>query len=67
MKRLWVRIVSGATYKLDCLPSAASLDELPRFINAQYDIDAMRNGSLGFDLMTIGKTLAVVWRDQNAY
>jgi len=33
----------------------------------QYDIDYMRNGSLGFDLMIIGKTLAVVWRDQNAY
>jgi lipopolysaccharide/colanic/teichoic acid biosynthesis glycosyltransferase len=33
----------------------------------QYDIDTMRNGSLLFDLMIIGKTLAVVWRDQNAY
>jgi putative colanic acid biosynthesis UDP-glucose lipid carrier transferase len=33
----------------------------------QYDIDTMRNGSLVFDLMIIGKTLAVVWRDQNAY
>jgi putative colanic acid biosynthesis UDP-glucose lipid carrier transferase len=33
----------------------------------QYDIDYMRNGSLLFDLMIIGKTLAVVWRDQNAY
>ena len=33
----------------------------------QYDIDYMRNWSLGFDLMIIGKTLAVVWRDQNAY
>ena len=33
----------------------------------QYDIDYMRNWSLMFDLMIIGKTLAVVWRDQNAY
>jgi len=33
----------------------------------QYDIDYMRNWSLVFDLMIIGKTLAVVWRDQNAY
>jgi putative colanic acid biosynthesis UDP-glucose lipid carrier transferase len=33
----------------------------------QYDIDYMRNWSLGFDLMIIGKTLLVVWRDQNAY
>ncbi len=33
----------------------------------QYDIDTMRNWSLVFDLMIIGKTLAVVWRDQNAY
>jgi putative colanic acid biosynthesis UDP-glucose lipid carrier transferase len=33
----------------------------------QYDIDYMRNWSLGFDLMIIGKTLVVVWRDQNAY
>ena len=33
----------------------------------QYDIDTMRNGSLMFDLMIIGKTLLVVWRDQNAY
>ena len=33
----------------------------------QYDIDTMRNGSLGFDLMIIGKTVLVVWRDQNAY
>jgi putative colanic acid biosynthesis UDP-glucose lipid carrier transferase len=33
----------------------------------QYDIDYMRNWSLGFDLMIISKTLAVVWRDQNAY
>ena len=33
----------------------------------QYDIDYMRNGSLLFDLMIIAKTLAVVWRDQNAY
>jgi len=27
----------------------------------------MRNWSLMFDLMIIGKTLTVVWRDQNAY
>lgn len=33
----------------------------------QYDIDYMRNWSLGFDIMIIGKTLFVVWRDQNAY
>ncbi|MGE4341349.1 MAG: undecaprenyl-phosphate glucose phosphotransferase, partial [Pigmentiphaga sp.] len=33
----------------------------------QYDIDYMRNWSLVFDLMIIGKTIAVVWRDQNAY
>jgi putative colanic acid biosynthesis UDP-glucose lipid carrier transferase len=33
----------------------------------QYDIDYMRNWSLGFDLMIIVKTLVVVWRDQNAY
>ncbi|MHB1214978.1 MAG: undecaprenyl-phosphate glucose phosphotransferase [Thiobacillus sp.] len=33
----------------------------------QYDIDYMRNWSLMFDLMIIAKTLAVVWRDQNAY
>ncbi|MGA9163895.1 MAG: undecaprenyl-phosphate glucose phosphotransferase [Thiobacillus sp.] len=33
----------------------------------QYDIDYMRNWSLMFDLMIIGKTLLVVWRDQNAY
>jgi putative colanic acid biosynthesis UDP-glucose lipid carrier transferase len=33
----------------------------------QYDIDYMRNWSLGFDLVIIAKTLAVVWRDQNAY
>ncbi|MHB1351796.1 MAG: undecaprenyl-phosphate glucose phosphotransferase [Thiobacillus sp.] len=33
----------------------------------QYDIDYMRNWSLMFDLMIIGKTLTVVWRDQNAY
>jgi len=33
----------------------------------QYDIDYMRNWSLMFDLMIIGKTLIVVWRDQNAY
>ena len=33
----------------------------------QYDIDTLRNGSLVFDLMIIAKTLAVVWRDQNAY
>jgi putative colanic acid biosynthesis UDP-glucose lipid carrier transferase len=33
----------------------------------QYDIDYIRNWSLMFDLMIIGKTLAVVWRDQNAY
>jgi lipopolysaccharide/colanic/teichoic acid biosynthesis glycosyltransferase len=33
----------------------------------RYDIDTMRNGSLGLDLMIIGKTLAVVWRDQNTY
>ncbi len=33
----------------------------------QYGIDTMRNGSLVFDLMIIGKTIAVVWRDQNAY
>ncbi|MFH1817351.1 MAG: hypothetical protein ABIK08_15265 [Pseudomonadota bacterium] len=33
----------------------------------QYGIGTMRNGSLEFDLMIIGKTLAVVWRDQNAY
>ncbi len=33
----------------------------------QCDIDTLRNGSLGFDLMIIGKTLAVVWRDRNAY
>ena len=33
----------------------------------QYDIDYMRNWSLVFDLMIISKTLAVVWRDQNAY
>jgi putative colanic acid biosynthesis UDP-glucose lipid carrier transferase len=33
----------------------------------QHDIDTMRNWSLLFDLMIIGKTLAVVWRDQNAY
>ena len=33
----------------------------------QYDIDYMRNWSLVFDLMIIGKTLLVVWRDQNAY
>jgi putative colanic acid biosynthesis UDP-glucose lipid carrier transferase len=32
----------------------------------QYDIDTMRNGSLVFDLMIIGKTIAVVWRDRNA-
>jgi len=36
-------------------------------VRIQYDIDYMRNGSLMFDLMIIGKTLAVVWRDQNAY
>jgi len=33
----------------------------------QCDIDTMRNGSLMFDRMIIGKTLAVVWRDRNAY
>ncbi len=33
----------------------------------QYDIDYMRNWSLVFDLMIIVKTVAVVWRDQNAY
>jgi putative colanic acid biosynthesis UDP-glucose lipid carrier transferase len=33
----------------------------------QYDIDYMRNWSLVFDLMIIAKTVAVVWRDQNAY
>lgn len=33
----------------------------------QYDIDYMRNWSLVFDLMILGKTLMVVWRDQNAY
>jgi putative colanic acid biosynthesis UDP-glucose lipid carrier transferase len=33
----------------------------------QYDIDTMRNWSLMFDLMIIAKTVAVVWRDQNAY
>jgi putative colanic acid biosynthesis UDP-glucose lipid carrier transferase len=33
----------------------------------QYDIDYMRNWSLGFDLVIIAKTIAVVWRDQNAY
>ena len=33
----------------------------------QYDIDYMRNWSLMFDLMIIFKTLAVVWRDRNAY
>jgi len=33
----------------------------------QYDIDYMRNWSLGFDLMIIFKTVVVVWRDQNAY
>ena len=33
----------------------------------QYDIDYMRNWSLMFDLMIIAKTVAVVWRDQNAY
>ncbi len=33
----------------------------------QYDIDYMRNGSLVFDLMIIGKTVVVVRRDQNAY
>ena len=32
----------------------------------QYDIDTMRNWSLLFDLMIIAKTLAIVWRDQNA-
>jgi putative colanic acid biosynthesis UDP-glucose lipid carrier transferase len=33
----------------------------------QYDIDYIRNWSPMFDLMIIGKTLIVVWRDQNAY
>lgn len=33
----------------------------------QYDIDYIRNWSLMFDLMIIGKTLLVVWRDHNAY
>ena len=33
----------------------------------QYDIDTLRKGSLVFDLMIIARTLAVVWRDQNAY
>lgn len=33
----------------------------------QYDIDYMRNWSLMFDLLIIGKTLVVVWKDQNAY
>jgi putative colanic acid biosynthesis UDP-glucose lipid carrier transferase len=33
----------------------------------QYDIDTMRNGSLLFDLMIIGKTLAGVGRGQSAY
>ena len=33
----------------------------------QYDIDTIRNWSLVFDLMIIAKTVAVVWRDQNAY
>ncbi|OYW63600.1 MAG: hypothetical protein B7Z32_10950 [Hydrogenophilales bacterium 12-64-13] len=33
----------------------------------QYDIDYIRNWSLMFDLMIIGKTLVVAWRDQNAY
>ncbi len=33
----------------------------------QYDIDYMRNWSLMLDLMIIAKTIAVVWRDQNAY
>lgn len=33
----------------------------------QYDIDYMRNWSLGFDLIIIAKTIGVVWRDQNAY
>ena len=33
----------------------------------QCDIDTMRNGSLVFDLMIIGKPLPVMWRDQNAY
>jgi len=42
-----------------------SLDKMRARI--QYDIDYMRNWSLIFDLMIIGKTLLVVWRDQNAY
>jgi putative colanic acid biosynthesis UDP-glucose lipid carrier transferase len=33
----------------------------------QYDIDYIRNWSLAFDLVIILKTIAVVWRDQNAY
>ena len=32
----------------------------------QYDIDTMRNGSMMFDHMIIGKPLAIVWRDQYA-
>ena len=43
----------------------ATLDKMRARI--QYDIDYMRNWSLMFDLMIIGKTLTVVWRDQNAY
>ena len=43
----------------------ATLDKMRARV--QYDIDYMRNWSLVFDLMIIGKTLAVVWRDQNAY
>ncbi len=43
----------------------ATLDKMRARI--QYDIDYMRNWSLVFDLMILGKTLVVVWRDQNAY
>jgi putative colanic acid biosynthesis UDP-glucose lipid carrier transferase len=43
----------------------ATLDKMRARI--QYDIDYMRNWSLMFDLMIIAKTVAVMWRDQNAY
>ena len=33
----------------------------------QYDITTLCTGSRMLDLMIIGKTIAVVWRDQNAY
>jgi putative colanic acid biosynthesis UDP-glucose lipid carrier transferase len=56
--------ITGWRRSTACVAKPKTLDKMRARI--QYDIDTMRTGRSGSISSIIAKTVAVVWRDQNA-